>query len=78
MYIDANLSYASEQAIEIAREGDQAFTLSYIVGCLTDLTEDSLASAIEMAKAYAPNMVYKSKKDKEIEAIEELLKPVGN
>jgi len=72
MYIDANLSYASEQALAIAREGDKSFVLGYIVGCLTDLTEDSLASAVEMAKAYAPNMAYKS-----TEVIEDLLRPAG-
>jgi len=50
-------SYASEQALAIAREGDRSFTLAYIVGCLVDLTPDALASAVEMAKAIAPHLI---------------------
>jgi hypothetical protein len=80
-------SYASDEALAIAREGDDKFTLAYIVGALSDPTPEAIASAIAMAEAYAPNLYGKQwltrprktreQKDSEIAAIVELLKPVA-
>lgn len=77
-------SYAGEQALSAAREGDVKFTLAYIVGCLTDPTPDAIASAIEMAKAFEPNLYGKQwliparAREEQIDKIIELLKPIGS